>query len=175
MLCKHWLTFPGKGHVGLVENKTGVYFRTRKKLIIELVLQLLNILICSSLVDKKVLMWLTWSVHKVRPSGWEIMSEHPIKCSCDGLLLYDTRLCSLEWLDMAIYIWRIYTPACVKLRQPQGFWNSFRDSCQSVLLYFSNQKRLRPFLKPNLIVEIEIIPWCLTKCFANLELYIFTW
>ena len=43
MLCKHWLTFPRKGHVGLVENKTGVYFRTRKKLIKELVLQLLNI------------------------------------------------------------------------------------------------------------------------------------
>ena len=43
MLCKHSLTFPCKGHVGPVENKTAVYFRTRKKLIIELVLQLLKI------------------------------------------------------------------------------------------------------------------------------------
>ena len=48
MLCKYWLTFPRKGHVGLVQNKTkqnktGVYFRTRRKLIIEPVLQLLNI------------------------------------------------------------------------------------------------------------------------------------
>ena len=72
---------------------------------------------CSSLVDRKVLMWLTWSVHKVRLWGWEIMSEHPIKCFCDGFLLYDTRLCWLEWLDMAIYIWwisqtNIYSSLC---------------------------------------------------------------
>ena len=40
-----------------------------------------------------------------------------------------------------------------------------------VFYCISNQKRLRPVLKPNLIVEIETIPWCLTKCFANLELY----
>ena len=24
MSCKHWLTFPRKGHVGLVQNRTGV-------------------------------------------------------------------------------------------------------------------------------------------------------
>ena len=91
----------------------------------------LNILICSLLVDRKVLTWLTWSVHKV----WEIMSEHSIKCSCDGLLLYDTRLCPLEWPDMAICIWRIYSPACVKLRQPQGFWNSFRNPCKCLTIW----------------------------------------
>ena len=32
------------------------------------------------------------------------------------------------------------------------------------------EKRLRPVLKPNLVVEIEIIPSCLT---ANLDLYIY--
>ena len=33
------------------------------------------------------------------------------------------------------------------------------------------EKRLRPVFKPNLVVEIETIPSCLT---ANLDLYIFT-
>ena len=42
--------------------------------------------------------------------------------------------------------------------------------CHNV--YVKSMKR--PVLKPSLVVEIEIIPWCLKKCFANLELYIST-
>ena len=42
MFCKHRLTFPRKGHVGLVQNRTGVNFRTRTKFT-EPILQLLNI------------------------------------------------------------------------------------------------------------------------------------
>ena len=42
MFCKHWLTFPRKVHVGQVQNRTGVNFRTRTKFT-EPILQLLNI------------------------------------------------------------------------------------------------------------------------------------
>ena len=42
MFCKHLLTFSRKGHVGLVQNRTGVNFITRTKFT-EPILQLLNI------------------------------------------------------------------------------------------------------------------------------------
>ena len=82
-------------------------------------------------VSRFVLPWLKMAEKTMKA----LMSQHSIKCSCDGLLLYDTRLCSLEWPGMAICIWPIYTPACVKLRQPQGFWNSFRNPCQCLTLW----------------------------------------
>ena len=54
-----------------------------------------------------------------------------------------------------------------------GFGNFFHLLCHNV--YAKSMKRpVLNMLKPNLVVEIEIIPWCLTKCFANPELYIST-
>ena len=41
MFCKHQVTFSRKGHVGLVQNRTGINFRTRTKFT-ESILQLLN-------------------------------------------------------------------------------------------------------------------------------------
>ena len=158
MFCKHWLTFPRKGHVGLVQNKTKQAFISEQ----EQSYSITAIEHTLSWTYSSALLWLTGKFLRdwlgVFIKWWEIMSEHSIKCCCDGLLLYDTRLCSLEWPDMAIYIWRIYTPACVKLTATR-LLNSFRNPCQCFTLWpgfirrgwdlFSNQillSKSKPFL-----------------------------
>ena len=96
------------------------------------------------------------------------MSEYPIKCSCDGLLLYDTKLLIGMTRYGHLHMTNMYTPACVNLKQPQSFEILFVILAR-VFYFISNQKRLRPVLKPNLVVKIETIPWCPTKCSANLS------
>ena len=109
MFCEHWLTFSRKGHVSLVQNRTGVNFRARTKFT-EPILQLLNI-----------------------PSYGH--------------------------LQFHLHIMVIHSSLC-KAETATRLLKFFLHLCQSVY-----DKKL--VLKPILVAEIEIIPWCLI--FSNLS------
>ena len=88
------------------------------------------------------------------------MSEHSLKCSYDGLLLYETRLCSLaSHLQLHLHITDVQSSLC-KVETVTRLLKFFLHLCQSVY-------DERPVLKPILVVKIEIIPWCLI--FSNLS------
>ena len=100
------------------------------------------------------------------------MSEHSINCSCDDLccMTQDSLFIGMTRYGH-LHVTSIYFSLC-KVETATRLLKFFSSSLP--VFYFMTglyEKRLRPVLKPNLVVEIETIPSCLT---ANLDLYIFT-
>ena len=115
--------------------------------------------------------WLTWRVYVQKVKLWvsEIMSDHSISRSRQSFVVWHNTLWPFT-----------YTPACVKLRQQWGFWNSLLTLAECFTLWQKADACCQPnsSLRNRSLVSDKMLKLVgkshslvSDKCFAIFELW----